>query len=110
VGTLTVPAVSIDAVVAAGAEPPDFVKIDVEGAEAAVLHGMATTIDRHRPIVLCELDDPTDAGITRKVGQVTSVLEGRGYEVSTLDPSYERTRSRVVHLLATPSRPAAAPA
>jgi FkbM family methyltransferase len=37
--------------------PPDVVKIDVEGAELAVLHGMADTIARHHPAIICELHD-----------------------------------------------------
>jgi hypothetical protein len=32
-----------------------LVKIDVEGAEIAVLEGMRQTITEHRPAVICEL-------------------------------------------------------
>jgi FkbM family methyltransferase len=106
-GSILVPGATIDGMVTDGMQPPDFVKIDVEGAEVEVLRGMATTIDRHGPIVLCELDDPTDEGIARKVGDVTALLEGCGYEVGTLDRSYEHSRSRVVHLLASRPSPAA---
>lgn len=35
--------------------PPDVMKIDVEGAELAVLEGGAETIARHRPVLLVEL-------------------------------------------------------
>jgi FkbM family methyltransferase len=35
--------------------PPTVVKIDVEGAELAVLEGMRATIDAHRPAIICEL-------------------------------------------------------
>ena len=107
--SLIVPSVTIDGMVAGGIEPPDFVKIDVEGAEVEVLRGMAATIERHGPVVLCELDDPTDAGIDAKVGRVSALLEGYGYEVRTLDRSYESSRSRVVHLLATRGGAAADP-
>jgi FkbM family methyltransferase len=34
----------------------DFIKIDVEGAEAATLRGAAETLDRHRPALLVEID------------------------------------------------------
>jgi FkbM family methyltransferase len=34
----------------------DFIKIDVEGAEAAVLRGASDTITRHRPALLVEID------------------------------------------------------
>jgi FkbM family methyltransferase len=33
---------------------PDFIKIDVEGAELPVLRGLVRTIDAHRPIVMIE--------------------------------------------------------
>lgn len=35
--------------------PPTLVKIDIEGAELAALEGMAATLERHRPAVICEL-------------------------------------------------------
>jgi FkbM family methyltransferase len=48
--------VSIDELLEAGElEPPTVVKIDVEGAEIAVLEGMRLTIARHRPAIICEL-------------------------------------------------------
>lgn len=37
--------------------PPTLVKIDVEGAEIAVLDGMRETIASHRPAIICELHD-----------------------------------------------------
>lgn len=50
--------VAIDDLVASGGlRPPDVVKIDVEGAELAVLDGMRDTIARHRPAIICELHD-----------------------------------------------------
>jgi FkbM family methyltransferase len=101
--SIVVPSVTVDDLVAGGTAPPDFVKIDVEGAEAAVLGGMGTTLRRHSPVVLCELDDPTDDGIAAKVERVRTVLDGHGYGIEQLDPSYEGSRSQVVHLLARPS-------
>src|ERR1700733_14815013 len=35
----------------------DFIKCDVEGLEVAVFTSMIKTIDRHRPVFLCELAD-----------------------------------------------------
>ena len=55
---IEVQTVAIDDLVRAGGLPtPDVVKIDVEGAEIAVLEGMRETIDRHRPAIICELHD-----------------------------------------------------
>jgi FkbM family methyltransferase len=48
--------VAIDDLVRSGAlPPPTLVKIDVEGAEIAVLQGMRETIATHQPAVICEL-------------------------------------------------------
>jgi FkbM family methyltransferase len=53
---LEVETVAIDELVGSGElPPPAFVKIDVEGAELAVLEGMLETIDEHRPAIVCEL-------------------------------------------------------
>lgn len=55
---LEVDTVSIDDLVFGGEiEPPTVVKIDVEGAEIAVLEGMTRTLAEHRPAVICELHD-----------------------------------------------------
>jgi FkbM family methyltransferase len=100
--SIVVRSVTIDELVAGGTAPPDFVKIDVEGAEASVLAGMTTTISERPPVVLCELDDPTEKGIAVKVERVRAILDEHGYGIEELDPSYAGSRSRVVHLLARP--------
>ncbi len=53
--------------------PPQFVKIDVEGAENKVLNGMLQTIDKHRPVIFLECSD---------LGREESwqILSLRGYE------------------------------
>ncbi|MDB5295150.1 MAG: hypothetical protein JWO31_1133 [Phycisphaerales bacterium] len=52
---VAVPVSTIDAEVARLAAPPNFVKIDVEGHEAAVLRGAADTLDRYRPRLIVEV-------------------------------------------------------
>ncbi len=56
VNVIEVEAVTIDALLDEGAlRPPTMVKIDVEGAEMAVLEGMRRTLQEHRPAIICEL-------------------------------------------------------
>jgi FkbM family methyltransferase len=70
--------VAIDDLVASGSLPaPDVVKIDVEGAELAVLHGMAQTIARHGPAIICELHD-THA-------EFVEFMDSCGYRVINLE-------------------------
>ncbi|WP_265560440.1 FkbM family methyltransferase [Streptomyces hygroscopicus] len=40
-----------------GLERVDFIKADVEGAEAAVLSGARRTLQEHRPVLLLEIED-----------------------------------------------------
>lgn len=73
--------VAIDDLVAAGAiRPPSVVKIDVEGAELAVLEGMRTTLSEHLPAVICELHDThiEFAAFMRAAGYRVVNLEGPG--------------------------------
>jgi FkbM family methyltransferase len=50
---------TVDRLVADGAvPPPDFMKVDVEGHEAAALHGATATVTQHRPIMAIDLHHP----------------------------------------------------
>jgi len=56
---------SIDSLVNSNlADPPDLIKIDVEGFESKVILGMKEVISKHSPIVICEmhahLGDPSE--------------------------------------------------
>jgi FkbM family methyltransferase len=58
-GELLVPTITVDAI-AASWNVPSFIKIDVEGAERAVLEGATHTLATHRPLVLIEIRKDKD--------------------------------------------------
>lgn len=59
---------------------PFFVKIDVQGAELAVLQGGSRTIERHRPVMLIEWPEP----------DVAEWLAARGYAPYAYDAQAQR--------------------
>ena len=78
--------VAIDDLVTAGdLELPSLVKIDAQGAEAEILRGMADTLRRARPVVICELHETGP--------EVLEVLTGLGYEASAMDADDAATAS-----------------
>jgi FkbM family methyltransferase len=57
-----IPVRSLDSLIAAGdILPPNFIKVDIEGAEVDCLHGAATTLRQMRPLLLIELHNTNDA-------------------------------------------------
>lgn len=92
-GELTVPVRTLDAVVAELALEPAHLKIDVEGAEADLLHGALETVRRFRPLIFL-------ATHGRDVHEESCVLlRGEGYELSSIDGRpFDVTRK----VLATP--------
>lgn len=74
--TLLVPTVTLDSVLDHRAAP-DFVKIDVEGAEMLVLHG-ASKVLAHRPTVFCEVARETTS-------DVTTLFKSLGYRLHDAD-------------------------
>jgi FkbM family methyltransferase len=92
---LEVQAISLDDYLPAGA-PLDFVKIDVEGAEARVLAGMRRLLREARPVILTEFHD--DEGWNAR----HHMLEA-GYSLETLaGEPISRDSKRVYHCLALP--------
>jgi FkbM family methyltransferase len=79
-GALKVRVVSLDALLAGGEiPPPDFIKVDVEGAEYEVLRGAKHLLERHRPTLFLdthqrEAHEPTVA-----------LLQALHYDLEILD-------------------------
>jgi len=61
---------------------PDFVKIDVEGAEMEVLDGLRETIASHRPVLMIERSARTD--------EVAELMGGEGFAPFVYDHASER--------------------
>lgn len=95
--------VTLDSLVATGGvEVPDLVKIDVEGAELAVLRGMTAILERHQPIVLFEVDDAMSSKVEAQYLEIQEMLSGFGYRCERLDPSYPNVSWSVIHAIARP--------
>ena len=65
---------------------PDFVKIDVEGAELAALRGLRRLITRHRPMLFVEVADTNDAAFRDWCGQ-------SGYRIELTRARYRRANN-----------------
>jgi FkbM family methyltransferase len=76
---VTVPLVTLDGLVARGGVTPTHVKIDVEGAEDAVLRGGEALLRRAHPIVFLELHGDILRRSSRSPLAVLERLAGYGY-------------------------------
>ena len=102
-GKVTVDLVSIDDLIASEQiEPPNFVKVDVEGAELDVLKGMTQTIKTYQPTVIYEVDDGDRAAYERKYQELADFFESFNYQVTQTENSYDTIDWCVDHAIATP--------
>jgi FkbM family methyltransferase len=81
-GTLSVRQVSLDALLASGEIlAPDVMKIDVEGAEYAVLQGAKNLLSSHRPLIFLDTHGrdvhARTLGLLEELGYYFEVLDGR---------------------------------
>lgn len=77
---------------AVGLRRLDLLKADVEGAELQVLQGGAATIERFRPVVQLEIEEPHLAKYGVAVDDVTGFLADRGYTMSVwVEGAWRRT-------------------
>ena len=83
VDAVTVPRVTLDRFQAGRVDggPVGFLKIDVEGHEAAVIGGGLGLIERHRPNLLIEAEDRHIPGALAKLRAMLDPLGYRGYFV-----------------------------
>jgi FkbM family methyltransferase len=83
--SITVRSVRLDSFIAAGNKKPDFIKIDIEGAESDALLGMAVSLPEIKPILFIELHNPEQDG---KVGQFLMSNNYRAFRVKKQGSSY----------------------
>jgi FkbM family methyltransferase len=77
----------------------DVMKVDVEGAEHAVIRGGAATIDRFRPFIILEVVDETNRAAGHTSAELLELVRGHGYVVHDID-----RRGRVTPTAARPTR------
>ncbi|MBD3244266.1 MAG: FkbM family methyltransferase [Chitinivibrionales bacterium] len=103
VSKIRVRTVSVDSMVFGRKMPvPDFVKIDVEGAEENVLRGMQKTLSKHRPTLVYEIDAKEQGECERRSRACQDMLKRHRYRVERLDDSYHSPSWTVRHYLGVP--------
>ena len=85
--TVSVQAQTVDSLVKEHNLDPGFIKIDVEGMEHTVLAGMRSTLEKHRPVILAELNDPMLRMNGSSSMEIIGYLRSLGYTLS--DPLAE---------------------
>lgn len=95
--------VTLDGVVADGiVPPPQFVNVDVHGAELEVLRGMRQVLATHRPVLF------VDVSRVEREGECMAFLTPRGYAVRVVKKAWwHRSMGAARWLLAVPEESAA---
>jgi FkbM family methyltransferase len=76
----------------------DFIKIDVEGAEAAVLAGAFGTLERFKPVILVEIVEFIESFHDRRLGdpdEVPRMLSRLGYDCLVVEGAQLVTRDEL---------------
>jgi FkbM family methyltransferase len=67
-----------------GLRPPDFLKIDVEGAELAVLKGAQNLMAAYKPLLLLEMEEKNLKAAGASKADIQELLGGQGYRAAHL--------------------------
>jgi len=69
-------------------EPPNIIKIDVEGAELDVLHGTRAAIRKYNPIIFIAIDNHDNKDyiydFLKDMGYVIDCLDNNPYEIKAV--------------------------
>lgn len=95
----------------------DFIKIDVQGAEALVFRGGLRSLATHKPAIYCELSPGLPECVVLTIDDAIHLLSGLGYEMFVADESTGRIETCPRHtpavrdyLFLHPDNPVARPA
>jgi len=89
VGEIKVPVRRLDSMIAGGELPlPDLIKIDVEGAEVAVLKGARESLNKARPIMLIELHG-TNEGVNVELNELNYLTAVLGSAASIVEAPWD---------------------
>jgi FkbM family methyltransferase len=88
---------------------PDFVKIDVEGAEAKVLHGAQVVASVHKPIFMVEMHSPSELPMIENARLVLEWTAHVNYRAWYMRDAIQLTKPEIIgsrgkcHLLLLPA-------
>uniref|UniRef100_B8HV71 Methyltransferase FkbM family n=1 Tax=Cyanothece sp. (strain PCC 7425 / ATCC 29141) TaxID=395961 RepID=B8HV71_CYAP4 len=85
-------------------KPPSLVKIDVEGAEIDVLHGMLQTIQTYQPVIIYEVDDGDFVAFQEKRQNIAKLMLSLNYQTMVMEKSYPEIQWHVEHAVAIPNK------
>lgn len=95
---VSVPSVSLDHYCQTKKIFPDFIKIDVEGAEWMVLTGAENLLQTHKPVIILEFICPTENERENSVHvRAVQFLQSKGYELYLIDAAGNLQKAGHIH-------------
>jgi FkbM family methyltransferase len=82
---ITVAVTTLDDGLLGDARPVDFIKVDVEGGEMAVLRGAMDVLERDRPCIVLEAEMPSGSAPRSRVREFSEFLQPLGYRGISFD-------------------------